>query len=88
MTYVNGVRAWHILHAISSGDTLQVLTDGVVAWEGTLDRSAFAFDGPVGLRTDNGRFEVELFAALPPGPRAPLPDYVSVPSRCRRSSGD
>ena len=31
-------------------------------WEGELPAEALTFDGPVGLRTDNGRFDVELLS--------------------------
>jgi hypothetical protein len=40
--------------------TLRVTVDGVVSWEGALPAEAFAFDGPIGLRSDNGDFDVEL----------------------------
>jgi hypothetical protein len=52
--------ASHTLYAEWEGKALRVQVDGVLAWEGTLPPEAFAFEGPVGLRTDNGRFELEL----------------------------
>jgi hypothetical protein len=42
------------------GSELQVDVDGAAAWRGTLPPQAFAFDGPVGLRSDNGQFNVGL----------------------------
>jgi hypothetical protein len=42
---------------------LRVEVDGALAWRGTLPAEAFAFDGPVGIRTDNGRFAVDLRVA-------------------------
>ncbi len=52
----------HVLSAhIDAGErTLRVSADGAVAWEGSLPAEAFAFAGPVGLRSDNGDFDVEL----------------------------
>jgi len=50
----------HTLRAELRGALLRVRVDGARVWEGALPAEAFAFDGPVGLRSDNGRFEVEL----------------------------
>ncbi|ATB33253.1 hypothetical protein [Melittangium boletus] len=50
----------HTLRAELQGALLRVRVDGTRVWEGALPPEAFAFDGPVGLRSDNGRFEVEL----------------------------
>lgn len=41
-----------------SGDTLRVDADGQPAWMGVLPPQEF--DGPVGVRTDNGVFDIEL----------------------------
>jgi hypothetical protein len=53
----------HVLAAALDGEELVVRVDGAVAWEGRVGREVLAFDGPVGLRSDNGRFEVLLRAA-------------------------
>jgi hypothetical protein len=50
----------HTLAAHIEGDTLLVTADAVAAWEGRLPAEAFAFDGPVGIRSDNGEFDVAL----------------------------
>jgi len=50
----------HALFAAFVGDRLRVTADGVLAWEGALPSSAFAFDGPVGVRSDNGVFVFEI----------------------------
>ena len=47
---------WHTLSATLHGPTLEVSADGALAWQGRLPSAAFTFDGPVGLRSDNGRF--------------------------------
>lgn len=44
---------------------LRVLVDGVLVWEGRPFVPAASFDGPIGLRSDNGRFDL----ALHPGSR-------------------
>lgn len=41
------------------GLNLTVSVDENVAWQGTLPADVLSFDGPIGLRTDNGRFVVE-----------------------------
>jgi hypothetical protein len=51
------------LSARIEGAVLRVEVDGALAWRGTLPAEAFAFDGPVGIRTDNGRFAVDLRVA-------------------------
>jgi hypothetical protein len=52
----------HVLRASIRGRTLRVTTDGAISWEGELPASAFEFDGPVGVRSDNGEFSVALRA--------------------------
>lgn len=58
-----GVR--HTLRTEWKGRTLRISVDGALAWEGELPPKAFTFQGPVGLRTDNGRFELELLTQSP-----------------------
>lgn len=53
-------RLPHVLRADLDGHTLRVTADGIVVWRGELPPAAFEFDGPAGLRTDNGTFDVEL----------------------------
>jgi hypothetical protein len=50
----------HQLGARITGNRLRVSVDGAVAWEGALPPLAFSFDGPVGIRSDNGEFDIEL----------------------------
>jgi hypothetical protein len=50
------------LRATIAGDTLRVLADGAAVWTGRLPPAALAIDGPVGLRSDNGDFDVVLRA--------------------------
>jgi hypothetical protein len=58
---VEGAR--HVLRAELEGDDLRLLVDGSLAWEGPLPAGALALRGPIGLRSDNVRFEGELRAA-------------------------
>jgi hypothetical protein len=53
----------HTLRAVIAENKLHVSIDGKVVWEGILAQEALAFDGPVGVRTDNGRFKFQLFAS-------------------------
>ena len=50
----------HVLHAALSGLELRVTADGQEVWRGRLPEATLSFDGPVGVRTDNGAFDVEL----------------------------
>ena len=52
----------HVLGAEIRGRDLWVKADGKASWVGRLPAEAFEFDGPVGLRSDNGEFSVALRA--------------------------
>jgi hypothetical protein len=56
----------HRLAAALDGAALRVLIDGTPVWEGELDPAALAVDGPVGIRSDNVRLELSVFAAQDP----------------------
>jgi hypothetical protein len=47
----------HSLRAALDGNSLTVYVDRALAWEGKITEDAVHFDGPVGLRSDNARFE-------------------------------
>lgn len=55
---VPGAR--RVMRAELNGTALRVFADGVLAWEGTLPAEALSFDGPAGIRSDNGEFDFEL----------------------------
>lgn len=50
----------HTLRAGISGRDLRVYADGKLSWLGELPAEAFDFDGPAGVRTDNGVFDMEF----------------------------
>jgi hypothetical protein len=52
----------HVMGVEMRGRRLLVKTDGSESWVGELPAAAFDFDGPVGVRSDNGEFSVELRA--------------------------
>ena len=60
----------HRLAATLDGTALHVFVDGNLVWAGELDRKVLDVDGPVGIRSDNARLEVSLFAPPPTGERA------------------
>ncbi|HWW95564.1 MAG TPA: hypothetical protein VN375_19495 [Vicinamibacteria bacterium] len=64
---VLGPHEWHRLRASLAGETLAVSVDGATVWQGNIGADGMSFDGPVGMRSDNGRFEVELFQSAPEG---------------------
>ena len=54
-----------------NGEQLRVFVDGVVVWDVRI--GAFDFVGPVGMRSDNARLEMELGVG---GSSGLHPDYV------------
>jgi hypothetical protein len=57
----------HDLRAEMSGEELKVFADNVLVWGGSVGRDAVALNGPVGVRSDNARLQIELRAELPAG---------------------
>lgn len=55
----------HDLRAEMNGDALKVFADNALVWEGSVGSDALAFDGPVGMRSDNARLQLELRAPRP-----------------------
>ena len=55
----------HLLRSEVSGTTLRVLVDGAVVWAGPLPSPAFTFNGPAGIRSDNGMFDFDLRVVQP-----------------------
>lgn len=51
----------HSLAATLNGTSLAVDIDGALAWEGNVGDDVLRFDGPVGLRSDNARFDFQFF---------------------------
>lgn len=60
----------HRLAAALDGTALHVFVDGNLVWDGELGRETLDFDGPVGIRSDNSRLELSLFAPPQTGERA------------------
>jgi hypothetical protein len=50
----------HALHAEMTGDHLHVWADKALVWEGSVGAAATRFEGPVGIRSDNAKLEIEL----------------------------
>jgi hypothetical protein len=53
----------HTLRAEMNGAEMKVFADGSLVWEGSVGTDALAFDGPVGIRSDNARLQLEFLAA-------------------------
>jgi hypothetical protein len=60
----------HVLYAEMDGQRLTVTADGRVVWEGSVGAGAMGLDGPVGIRSDNVRVGVQLFAGQASGGKA------------------
>jgi hypothetical protein len=61
------VGAPHRLSASVHGTALRVQVDGATAWRGDLGGEPVAASGEVGIRSDNARLALSLFAPLPDG---------------------
>jgi hypothetical protein len=55
----------HSLRAEMNGAEMRVFADKALVWEGSIGPEALRFDGPVGMRSDNARLQVEFRAAQP-----------------------
>jgi hypothetical protein len=44
---------------------MKVFADGSLVWEGSVGADALGFDGPVGIRSDNARLEVNMQTGQP-----------------------
>jgi hypothetical protein len=62
--------ATHDLRAQMNGEELKVFADNALVWEGNVGGEAASFNGPVGMRSDNARLELEVRA--PPSPALPF----------------
>jgi hypothetical protein len=52
----------HTLRAEMNGAEMTVLADGALVWDGSVGLDARDFDGPIGIRSDNARLQIELRA--------------------------
>ena len=77
----------HTLRADLKRDALTVTADGEVVWQGTLGNWIDDLAGPVGLRTDNARFEFEYFAGAV-NVREGVATEPSKRIHCDKSPGD
>jgi hypothetical protein len=50
----------HVLRAEMNGAEMRVFADNSLVWEGSVGPDALAFDGPVGIRSDNARLQIDL----------------------------
>lgn len=55
----------HSLRAEMNDAEMKVFADNALVWEGSVGPDALRFDGPVGMRSDNARLEIELLAPQP-----------------------
>lgn len=55
----------HTLRAEMNGAEMKVLADNSLVWEGSVGPDALGFDGPVGIRSDNARLQIDLRAGKP-----------------------
>ena len=72
----------YTLRAIMEGSKMRVFANNNVAWQGDVGSEALAFNGPVGVRSDSGRFNFEFFASHPAQGQA------GATAVCHAGSGD
>ena len=72
----------HTLRAEMNGTEMAVFIDDTPVWQGNVGSEALSFDGPVGIRSDNARLELELRAREYAGVH---PDYVLS---CKSDAGE
>jgi hypothetical protein len=70
------------LRAEMNGTEMRVFADDDVVWQGSVGPEVLDFDGPVGIRSDNARLEIELRAGQP---RRERPEQEKG---CRTPAGD
>ena len=70
----------HTLRAQMTGAEMQVFADDSLVWEGSVGRDALRFDGPVGIRSDNARLQIEL--------AAPIDQRSGTSSGCRAAESE
>jgi hypothetical protein len=56
--------ATHTLRALMNAAEMQVFADDSLVWAGSIGPGALRFDGPVGIRSDNARLQIALFAQM------------------------
>src|SRR5215510_9755848 len=72
----------YTLRAIIDSVKMRVYANNNQVWEGDLGAEARGINGPVGVRTDNGRFDFELFAAEPQA------GQQGASASCKKGSGE
>ncbi len=55
----------HTLRAEMNGAEMKVFADNLLVWEGSVGEDALSFDGPVGMRSDNARLQINFAAGKP-----------------------
>ncbi len=74
--------AAHVLRAEMNGEEMRVYADNNLVWEGSVGSEGGSLNGPVGIRSDNARLEIELRASQASGSH---PDYQLA---CRPEAGE
>lgn len=69
----------HVLRAEMNGEELSVFVDGTQVWGGSVGTEAGAMQGPVGIRSDNARLQIQLLAAEPAGAKTYAPGCRTGP---------
>jgi hypothetical protein len=57
----------HVLRAEMKGEDMKVIVDDALVWEGSVGLEGEAFEGPVGIRSDNARLQIQLMTGEPAG---------------------
>lgn len=72
----------HTLRAAMNGAEMSVFVDNTLVWQGNVGPGALSLNGPVGIRSDNARLELEILARRDDGNH---PNYVVA---CKSGPGE
>ena len=71
----------HVISAAIEEGRLLVMVDGRSVWEGALPDSALSLDGPIGVRADNARLDMQLVPIRALASKFPAPVSNDVGSQ-------
>jgi hypothetical protein len=72
----------HVLRAAMNGADMSVFVDNTLVWQGNVGPGVLSLNGPVGIRSDNARLELEILARWDDGNH---PSYVAA---CKSGAGE
>ena len=72
----------HSLRAEMNGEQLRIFADERVVWEGSVEGEVRGLEGPVGIRSDNAKLELQLEVGKP------FPAQPEAVAACKSGAGE